>query len=105
MDKSASPPERIIVVHSIAKEFKQALVSYVSKTYTQAGHAINVQSTQHGIDIVLDVEACGAKFLVGRPEVVAHSSVKPTIVTSISDKARILDEETFGPRATIHRGQ
>jgi acyl-CoA reductase-like NAD-dependent aldehyde dehydrogenase len=87
---------------TIAERFKEALATYVATTYPNAGHAVNEQGARHAIDMLLDAKDSGASFLVGGPDMVGPSSVKPTIVTQVPEKARIRDEESFGPSATLY---
>jgi acyl-CoA reductase-like NAD-dependent aldehyde dehydrogenase len=68
----------------------------------QAGDAISKQAATHAHDLLVDAQKKGAKFLLGGPEFISETSVKPTILMNVSRDAVISDEETFGPSATIY---
>ena len=93
--------ERIIVNKAIYDHFIPALTAAFSKI-PKAGDAVTRQSAIHAYDVLKDAEAKGAKFLVGGPEYLSDTSLKPTIVTNISRDARIFDEETFGPSVSVY---
>ena len=67
-----------------------------------AGKAVDKVSSSHAHDVLADVQKNGAKFLVGGPEYISEMSVKPSLVTDIPTNARIRDEETFGPSASVY---
>ena len=67
-----------------------------------AGDAVTRQSAKHAYDLLLDAQEKGAEFLVGGPEYLSETSLRPTLVTNISRDARIRDEETFGPSASVY---
>ncbi|KAJ5746511.1 hypothetical protein N7520_011693 [Penicillium odoratum] len=94
--------ERVIVLRTIAEQFKEALAAYVQEHHQKAGHAITVTGAKHACELLVDAHANGAKFLVGGPEMVGPASVRPTIVTNVTKECRIWDEETFGPSATLY---
>ena len=50
----------------------------------------------------MDAQGKGAKFLVGGPEYLSPTSLRPTIVTNVPRDARIRDEETFGPSVSVY---
>jgi len=52
--------------------------------------------------VLIDAQSKGGKFLVGGPEYLSPTSLKPALVTNISVDARIRDEETFGPSASVY---
>jgi acyl-CoA reductase-like NAD-dependent aldehyde dehydrogenase len=52
--------------------------------------------------VLIDAQSKGGKFLIGGPEYLSPTSLKPTLVTNISIDARIRDEETFGPSASVY---
>jgi acyl-CoA reductase-like NAD-dependent aldehyde dehydrogenase len=67
-----------------------------------AGDAVTRQSANHAYDLLLDAQEKGAKFLVGGPEYLTGTSLRPTLVTNVPRDARIRDEETFGPSASVY---
>jgi acyl-CoA reductase-like NAD-dependent aldehyde dehydrogenase len=67
-----------------------------------AGNAVTRQSAKHAHDLLLDAQEKGAEFLVGGPEYLSETSLKPTLITNVSRDARIRDEETFGPSACVY---
>lgn len=71
----------------------------------KAGDAVTRQSAVHAYEMLKDAEAKGAKFLVGGPEYITETSLKPTVVTNISRDARIFDEETFGPSTSVYMAE
>lgn len=60
------------------------------------------QSATHAYDFLKDAREKGAKFLVGGPEYMSDTSLKPTLVTNVSKDAHMFDEEMFGPSATVY---
>ncbi|KAF2467309.1 aldehyde dehydrogenase [Lindgomyces ingoldianus] len=93
--------ERIIVHKSIYEKFTQILAAVMSKI-PKAGDAVTQQSATHAYDVLVDAQEKGATFLVGGPEYISKTSLKPTLVTNVKPDARIWDEETFGPSATVY---
>ena len=63
---------------------------------------MTVTGANHAYELLVDAHANGAGFLVGGPEMISPASVRPTIVTNVTEKSRIWDEETFGPSATLY---
>lgn len=70
-----------------------------------AGDSVTKQSATHAYDVLIDAQSKGAEFLVGGPEYLTETSLKPTLVTNISRDARIRDEETFGPSASVYMAE
>ena len=93
--------ERILVQRSIADRFLPLLKSEMQKI-PSAGTAVDSSSASHALDILLDAQKRGAEFLFGSPEYVGTNSLKPALVTNVVREARIRDEETFGPSATVY---
>ena len=56
---------------------------------------------QHAYDVLADAQDKGATFLAGGLQYLSKTSLKPTLVANVSRDARIFDEETFGPSASI----
>lgn len=96
--------ERIIVQRSVAEQFQNLLVKAFAKE--QGGHAVNAGIAEKAQSILLDAKAKGNKFLVGGPEMVVKNGVKPSLVLvdSVTKKEdlKIVDEETFGPSASLY---
>lgn len=86
---------------AVYDEFIQILSAAISKI-PKAGDAVTRQSATHAHDVLVDAQEKGAKFLVGGPEYLSATSLKPTLVTNVTRKARIWDEETFGPSASVY---
>jgi acyl-CoA reductase-like NAD-dependent aldehyde dehydrogenase len=82
-------------------KFVKLLVEAMTKI-PKAGDAVTRQSATHAYEVLKDAEEKGAKFLLGGPEYISETSLKPTLVTNISREARIWDEETFGPSASVY---
>ncbi|KAF2194261.1 ALDH-like protein [Zopfia rhizophila CBS 207.26] len=93
--------ERIIVHKSVYETFTELLVAAMQKI-PEAGNAVTEQSAIHAYDVLVDAQEKGARFLLGGPEYVSKTSLKPTIVTDVKRNARIWDEETFGPSVTVY---
>ncbi|KAF2736723.1 NAD-dependent aldehyde dehydrogenase [Polyplosphaeria fusca] len=96
--------ERIIVHKSIYDNFTKKLAGAMSNI-PKAGDAVTKQSANHAYEVLKDAEAKGAKFLCGGPEYISETSLKPTLVTNIQADARIRDEETFGPSASVYMAE
>lgn len=63
------------------------------------------QSATHAYDVLKDAQDKGAKFLAGGPDYLTATSLKPTLVTDVPWEARIRDEETFGPSASVYMAE
>jgi len=74
----------------------------MSKTHS-AGDAVTRTSATHAHDLLVEAQSHGAQFLVGGPEYLTPTSLKPTLVTNVSRASRIRDEETFGPSASVYQ--
>jgi len=92
--------ERIIVHEAVANRFQQLLVNAMENAGSHAGSAVSESIGKHANDVIQDAEKAGEKFLLGG---VSSSSVslKPTIVLNPKE-SRIVDEETFGPSASLY---
>ncbi|KAF2713207.1 aldehyde dehydrogenase [Pleomassaria siparia CBS 279.74] len=93
--------ERIIVHKSVYDEFIPHLTAAMSQI-PSAGNSVTKQSAVHAYEVLADAQEKGAKFLVGGLEHLSPTSLKPTLVANISPDARIRDEETFGPSASVY---
>lgn len=95
--------ERIIVLRSVHDEFISHLKAAMHAIGPSAGQAVDEKGARHAHDMLTDAESHGADFLVGGPGYLTSTSLEPTIVTNVTDPAaRIRDEETFGPSATLY---
>jgi acyl-CoA reductase-like NAD-dependent aldehyde dehydrogenase len=93
--------ERIIVHEKVAEKFQQLIVEAMEDAGSHAGSAVSASIAQHATDVLQDSEATGQIFLVGGPSSSTSSSLRPSIVLNPKD-ARIVDEETFGPSASLY---
>ena len=100
--------ERIIVHAAVAEEFQTHLLEAVSN-HTTNGTAVTPGIAQHAHDVLQDAQANGSTLLVGKGEWDDSPfnksddnkvSLRPTIV--LNPKNRIVDEETFGPSASLY---
>ncbi|KAK4539204.1 hypothetical protein LTR36_000887 [Oleoguttula mirabilis] len=96
--------ERIIVQASVAQQFQDLLVKVVANE--QGGVAIHAGIAEKARDILQDAKDKGNRFLIGGPEMAVKNGVRPSIVV-IDAHARkqdllIVDEETFGPSASLY---
>ena len=96
--------ERIIVQRKVADEFIKKLVEVVEST--PGGTAVSEKIAQTALDILQDAKDKGAKFLTGGPELASRNAVKPSLVLvdskTTKDQLRIVDEESFGPSASVY---
>ncbi|KAF1926996.1 salicylaldehyde dehydrogenase [Didymella exigua CBS 183.55] len=93
--------ERIIVHKANYEKFIQLLKMSFAK-FPAAGNAVSKQSAQHAYDVLIDAQDNGAAYLVGGPEFITPTSLRPTVVTKVSRNARLRDEETFGPSVSVY---
>lgn len=102
--------ERIIVQRKIADEFTEALVSSVKALETQGivGTAVSEKIARHAYEVLQDAKEKGCHFVVGDAafEDSKKASLKPAIVAVDAkvkpEDLRIVDEETFGPSASLY---
>lgn len=96
--------ERIIVHRSVADEFIGLLVKVIEST--PGGTAVSEGIAQHALEVLQDAKDKGAKFLYGGVEYASKNAVKPALVqvdpSTSKDHLRIVDEETFGPSASVY---
>lgn len=93
--------ERIIVEKYVAEKFQSLLVGAMKSMEGPAGGAVNESIAKHAEDVLKDSETKGEKFLVGGADTSKPLSLRPTIVLEPKD-SRIVDEETFGPSASLY---
>ncbi|KAF1972616.1 ALDH-like protein [Bimuria novae-zelandiae CBS 107.79] len=92
--------ERIIVQEGIAERFQQLLVKAMENMGSHSGSAVSESIGKHANDVLRDAEKSGEKFLLGGPSD-SDVTLRPTIVLNPST-SRIVDEETFGPSASLY---
>lgn len=96
--------ERIIVLRSVADQFLKLLVEEAKKA--PSGSAVSESIAQNAISILKDAKEKGAKFLCGDGELKENCSISNTLVLvdpkTTPDHLRIVDEETFGPSASVY---
>lgn len=97
--------ERIIVQRGIADKFIEMLVKVVDST--PGGTAVHEGIAQHALEVLQDAKDKGSKFYTGGElGMASKNAVKPALiavdVNSDKDDLRIVDEETFGPSASVY---
>ncbi|KAH7115927.1 Aldehyde/histidinol dehydrogenase [Dendryphion nanum] len=93
--------ERIIVLEPVAEKFQNLLVEAMKDVGEHVGSAVNKDIARHAIDVLQDSEVKGDTFLLGSADSYTPHSLKPTLVLNPRD-SRIVDEETFGPSASLY---
>ncbi|CAO2650162.1 Nn.00g014540.m01.CDS01 [Neocucurbitaria sp. VM-36] len=98
--------ERIIVMRSISEKFQQLLIKEMESLGEKGVHgsAVSDSIARHAEDVVRDAQEKGEKVLVGGVDDTTKRStlsLKPTIILDPKD-SRIIDEETFGPSASLY---
>ena len=86
--------ERVIVLKAVADKFVEILKQMAPDFASGSGVSERMVTT--ALDKLKDAQVKGAKFLVGGPEKLDQSTIKPTIVTGITPDMLMADEETFG---------
>ncbi len=86
--------ERIIVVKEVVDDF----IVELKKQKFEGGSAVSKSITKHAHDLVEDARGT---FILGDNSF-AGGGLTPTIITGIAESAKIRDEETFGPSATLY---
>ena len=96
--------ERIIVHAAVAEEFKTLLKKAMENE--QGGAAVHSGMAEKALSHLREASDAGNEFLVGGPEMAGKNGVTPSIVivdpSTSKDKLRIVDEETFGPSASLY---
>ncbi|CAE7179622.1 hypothetical protein P3342_002405 [Pyrenophora teres f. teres] len=95
--------ERIIVLESAAERFQELLVQAMKGMQGPAGSAVSSSIAAHAEEVIRDAQEKGEKVLVGGVCTTSSSSLalQPTIILNPKD-SRIVDEETFGPSASLY---
>ena len=95
--------ERIIVHSKVAEEFQTYLLEAVSQHKTH-GTAVTPAIAQHAHDVLADAQENGSTLLGGKGEwndsASKKTTLRPTIV--LNPQGRVVDEETFGPSASLY---
>lgn len=96
--------ERIIVLRSVAKQFQELLAKIVSNE--QGGTAVHAGIAEKALAHLQEAKDKGSEFLVGGPEMATKNGVRPSIIlvdpkTDKNDLS-IVDEESFGPSASLY---
>ncbi|KAL9062471.1 MAG: hypothetical protein Q9157_008894 [Trypethelium eluteriae] len=93
--------ERIIVLRKAAEEFQNLLVK-AFEANPSAGAAVTEAGVKHAEDVLRDAQEKGEKFLLGGGiERGKTATLKPAIILE-PKSSRIVDEETFGPSASLY---
>ena len=92
--------ERIIVLRKVADQFQDLLVK-AFESNPSAGAAVNEAGAKHAEEVLRDAQEKGEKFLLGGIERSKAATLKPVIVME-PKSSRIVDEETFGPSASLY---
>ncbi|KAK5133523.1 hypothetical protein LTR08_007660 [Meristemomyces frigidus] len=96
--------ERIIVQKSVAQQFQDLLVKVVANE--QGGHAVHAGIAEKALGFLQEAKDKGNHFLIGGPEMAVKNGVKPSIViidaSAKKEDLQIVDEETFGPSASLY---
>ncbi|KAF2024160.1 salicylaldehyde dehydrogenase [Setomelanomma holmii] len=94
--------ERIIVHEKVAEDFQRLLVKAMQHAGGHAGSAVTKSIARHANEVLQDAKATGQTIILGGPSSASNDlGLKPTIVLNPRD-ARIVDEETFGPSASLY---
>ena len=108
--EACTSANRFHVAEAVADEFAEKLAQRMGDMKIGRGTDPDVKvgplidDKQRGIvdDLVSDARDKGAKVLVGGERVEgAGFYYKPTVLSDVSDDARVLDEEIFGPVAPV----
>src|SRR5919108_446881 len=108
--QSCIASKRFIVTKKIANEFIEKFVQKTEKLKvgdplsdnTDMGPLVNVNGLKNIDAVVKESEKDGAEVLTGGEQIKSKGFFyKPTVITKVSPKMRIAQEETFGPVAPI----
>ncbi|KAF2267769.1 ALDH-like protein [Lojkania enalia] len=93
--------ERIIVHEKVAEKFQGLIVNEMKGMADHAGTAVAKSIAQHAQDVLKDSATKGDTILTGGVAYHKPLSLQPTIILNPKD-SRIVDEETFGPSASLY---
>ena len=108
--QSCIASKRFFIVKNIADEFIEKFVQKAERLRvgdplsenTDMGPLVNVNGLKNIDAVVKESEKDGAEVLTGGEQINSKGFFyKPTIITKVSPKMRIAQEETFGPVAPI----
>ena len=108
--QSCIASKRFFIVKKIANEFIEKFVQKTEKLRvgdpllddTDIGPLVNVNGLKNIDALVKESEKDGSEVLTGGEQIKSKGFFyKPTIITKISSKMRIAQEETFGPVAPV----
>jgi acyl-CoA reductase-like NAD-dependent aldehyde dehydrogenase len=91
--------ERIIVLESVAEEFQQLLIKEAESFTVTDG--VSPRIVEACREKLLDAKEKGAKFLVGKPEMMGAAKLHPTILMGLTKDMILWNEESFGPSAAL----
>nr|WP_281169133.1 NAD-dependent succinate-semialdehyde dehydrogenase [Hahella ganghwensis] len=103
---------RFLVQDGIYDQFAKALADRVSKMTigngleesTEQGPLINQAAINKVTELVDDATSSGANVLTGGPRSdIGSLFYAPTVLTNVTDKMRVFNEEIFGPVAPLFR--
>lgn len=92
--------ERVIVLESVAKEFQEHLKT--AATGFDTGSGVSDRILESSLEKLRDAESKGAKFVIGGPERISPSALKPTILTGVTKEMTIFDDEAFSPSFSLY---
>jgi len=98
--------ERIIVQRKVADKFQELLIEVAEST--GGGTAVHSGIASHAYDVLEDAKQKGCKFIHGGVDYEGEGkkAVKPALVQvdpkTAPEDLRIVDEETFGPSASVY---
>jgi succinate-semialdehyde dehydrogenase/glutarate-semialdehyde dehydrogenase len=101
-------PSRFFVHKDVEKKFTEAAVEYARNLKlgnglepgVEVGPMFEKKAMENTINLVEDAKKCGAKVLTGGKRSDRFEKgyfFEPTVLTNLSDKARILTDEPFAP--------
>ncbi|KAJ5909976.1 aldehyde dehydrogenase [Penicillium tannophilum] len=102
--------ERIIVQRKVSEPFTKALINAVKALEAQgfAGTAVSSGIAEHALEVLQEAKSKGLEFIVGDAAYRSGhpNSLVPAIVavdpSTKPEDLRIVDEETFGPSASLY---
>jgi acyl-CoA reductase-like NAD-dependent aldehyde dehydrogenase len=96
--------DRLIVVKQVADAFSMLLVEEVKRNWAEANSAVSKGIAAHAHLLLDEAHKNGASFLVGNNSFLGdtQAALQPTIITGVTSKDRVYEEETFGPSATLY---
>ncbi|KAJ5803434.1 ALDH-like protein [Penicillium pulvis] len=91
--------ERIIVLESVAEEFKKHLIKEAESFRITDG--VSPRIVEACQEKLIDAKEKGATFLVGKPEKMGVAKLHPTILMGLTKSMTLWNEESFGPSAAL----